>query len=206
MENDPNWGSIPELREEQESAARMGLALLGLVEGFGDEVTAKDHANGWLLACCVSGVFASLNPKDVLNLRGIPGREGITPRSDGVQECNLILLGATANQGGGSAALKMLREWLLNLADTGLSSTAPKAFFLHQRGYLGSHCRGPSLHPSRFSFFFCHVVRRIQSIPACISVQPARKRSTITGERWFCMDDAGLPSIADTATIVLKTR
>jgi hypothetical protein len=130
MENDPNWGSIPELREEQESVARMGLALLGLVEGFGDEVTAKDHANGWLLACCVSGVFASLNPKDVLNLRGIPGREGITPRSDGVQECNLILLGATANQGGGSAALKMLREWLLNLADTGLSSTAPKAFFI----------------------------------------------------------------------------
>lgn len=44
---------------------RVDLALLGLAEGFGDDVTAKNHANGWLLDC-VSGLFASLHPNHVV--------------------------------------------------------------------------------------------------------------------------------------------
>jgi hypothetical protein len=62
----------------------------------------------------VSRVFASFSASQPCrDLRGIPGREGMAPRSDGVQPWLAWRHGQPGKRN--SAALKTLREWLLKL-------------------------------------------------------------------------------------------
>jgi hypothetical protein len=105
MENDP------ELREEQESR---GWTWLCSVWPRGSATASRQKKPcQWMAARLCLGslrIFASQPCRD---LRGIPGREGITTRSDGVQPWLAWRHGQPGKRN--SAALKTLREWLLKL-------------------------------------------------------------------------------------------